>query len=89
MYNQNDLLLLADVCERFRAKYLKIYKFDSAHFISASGLTWQAVSRNTKVQLELSSDTDKLLMVRKSIRSRKCLAILWYAEAYNKYMKVN
>ena len=71
MNNQNDLLLLADVCERFWAKYIKIYKFDSAHFISAPRLTWQAVLRNTKVQLELSSDTYKLLMVRQSIRGRK------------------
>ena len=38
LYVQSDTLLLADVFENFRNKCIKIYEFDSAHFLSAPGL---------------------------------------------------
>ena len=39
---QSDTLLLANVFENFRDKYIKIYKLDPVHFLSAPGLAWQA-----------------------------------------------
>ena len=41
-YVQSDTLLLADVSENFRNKCIEIYELDPAHFLSASGLAWQA-----------------------------------------------
>ena len=41
-YVQSDTLLLADVFENFRNKYLEIYELDPAHFLCAPGLAWQA-----------------------------------------------
>ena len=35
-------LLLADVFENFRNKYIEIYELDLAHFLSAPGLACQA-----------------------------------------------
>ena len=35
-------LLLADVYEKFRYKYIEIYGLDPSHFFSAPGLAWQA-----------------------------------------------
>ena len=41
LYVQSDTLLLADVFENFRNKFIKIYELDPAHFLSAPGLAWQ------------------------------------------------
>ena len=35
---QSDTLLVADVFENFRKKYIEIYELDPAHFLSAPGL---------------------------------------------------
>ena len=42
LYVQSDTALLADIFERFRDKCIEIYELDSAHFLSAPGLAWQA-----------------------------------------------
>ena len=41
-YVQSDTLLLVDVFENYRNKWIEIYELDSAHFLSAPGLAWQA-----------------------------------------------
>ena len=38
LYVQNDTLLLADVFESFRNKYIEIYELYPANFLSAPGL---------------------------------------------------
>ena len=42
LYVQSDTLLLADVFENFRDMCLKEYELDPAHFLSLTGLAWQA-----------------------------------------------
>ena len=80
-------MLLADVFENFRNKCIKIYELDPALLSFASGLAWKACLKKTEVKLELLTDTDMLLMVKKGIRGGMCYAIHRYAEASNKYMK--
>ena len=41
LYVQTDTLLLADVYEKFRYKYIEIYGLDPSYFLSAPGLAWQ------------------------------------------------
>ena len=48
LYVQSDTLLLADVFENFRNKFIKVYELDPAHFLSAPGLAWQACLKKTK-----------------------------------------
>ena len=67
-YVQSDTLLLPDVFENFRNMYLEIYDLDPAKKISAPGLAWQVVLRNTKAKLDPLTDIDMLLMVEKGIR---------------------
>ena len=67
--------------------FIKVYKPDPAHFLSASGLAWQAWLKRIKVKLELLTDVDMLLMVEKGIRGGICHAIYRYAKTNNKYMK--
>ena len=68
MHVQSDTLLLADVFENFRNKCIEIYDPDSAHFVSAPGLAWQACLKKTGVKLELLTDYYMLLMIEKRIR---------------------
>ena len=42
LYVQSDTLLLADVFENSRNKYIEIYELDPAYFLSAPGLAWKA-----------------------------------------------
>ena len=79
--------MLPHVFENFRNKCIEIYELDPAHFLSAPGLAWQACLKKTKVELELLTDIDMLLMFEKGTRGRICQAIHRYAKANNKYMK--
>ena len=60
LYVQSDTLLVADVFEKFRSKCIEIYELDTAHFLSAPELTWQAALRKTGVKLEFLIDNDIL-----------------------------
>ena len=82
LYVQSDTLLLADVFESFRNKCIEIYELDPAHFLSAPGLSWHAFLKKTKVELQLLTDVDMLLMVEEEIRGGICHTI-----ANNKYME--
>ena len=87
MYVQSDTLSLSDLFENFRDKCIEIYELDPAHFLSASGLAWEACLKKTKIRLELLTYIDMLLMVEKGIRGGMCHAVHRYAKASNKYMK--
>ena len=67
----------------------KNYHLDPAEFLSAPELAWQATLKKTEVKLELLTDIDMLLMVKKSIRRGICHTIHQYKKANNKYMKKN
>ena len=61
--------------------YLKIYDLDSACFLTASGLAWQAALKKTKVKLDFLTDINILLMVEKGIRGGMCYSIYKYGKA--------
>ena len=87
LYVQSDTLLLADIFENFRNMCLNIYELDPVYFVSAPGLAWQACLKKTEVKLELITDYDMILMIKKGIRGGICQTTHRYAIANNRYMK--
>ena len=51
-YLKKDVLLLADVFEKFIDTCLKFYKPDSCHYFSSPGLSWDAMLKMIGVKLK-------------------------------------
>ena len=68
LYNLSGVLLLADMFENFMNICMNHYRLTPAWYYSAPGLAWDAALKITKVQIELLSDTDMLLMIESGIR---------------------
>ena len=86
LYNEIDVLLLADVFENFRDICLKNYGIDPAYYYTSPGLFWDAMLKETKVKLELLSDIDQFYLFKRMIRGGISNVSHRYAEANNIYM---
>ena len=86
LYNLSDVLLLADVFENFGNICTNHYGLNPAWYYSAPGLAWDAALKITKVQLELLSDPDMLLMIESGIRGGIATISHRPAKANNEYM---
>ena len=75
------------MCLKTLEMCLNEYGLDPANFLTAAGSVWQACLKESKVELELLTDVDMLLMVEKGIRGRICQATHRYVRWNNKYMK--
>ena len=86
LYLESDVLLLADVFETFRNLCLRNYKLDPYWYYTAPGLAWDVALKLSKVELELLSNPDMLLMFEKGIRGGVSSIMTRHVEANNKYM---
>ena len=87
LYLKSDVLLLADVFEEFRNICLENYSLDPAWYYTSPGLSWDALLKHSKVNLELLSDPDMLLMFEKGIRGGISMISNRFGQANNKYME--
>ena len=68
LYLKTDVLLLTDVFEKFIKTCLNYHVLDPCHYFSAPGLSWHAVSKMTKIELEIISDIDVHFFIEKDMR---------------------
>ena len=66
LYLKCDVFLLADAFEKFR--HLKNYELCPSHYLSAPGLSWDAVLKMTKIELNLIPDLDMYILFEKGKR---------------------
>ena len=83
---KNDVLLLADVFEKFIGTCLKYYGLDPCNYFSFPGLSWDAMLKMTGVKFEKIFDIDKYLFIEKGLRRGISYIAKRYAKANNKYM---
>ena len=87
LYLKAYVLLLADVFEKFINTCLDYYGLYPCHYFSSSGLSWDAVLKVTKIELELISDIDIHLFIEKGMRGGICCIAKRHSKANNKYME--
>ena len=83
-YLKKDVLLLADVFEKFIDACLKYYGLDPCHYFSSPGLIWDAMLKMTDIELAKISDIDRYLFIEKGLRGEISYIAKRYAKANNK-----
>ena len=76
---------MADVFEKFISTSLKCYNLDPCHYFSAPGLSWDAMLKMTKIELEKISDPDKYMFIEKGMRGGISYINKRYRKANNEY----
>ena len=86
LYLKSDVLLLADVFEKFPKTCRRYYKLDPCHYFTSPGLSWDAMLKKTGVKLELMSYIDQFQFIERGIRGGVSYICERYAKANNKYI---
>ena len=67
LYLRTDVVLLADVFQTFWKTCMGSYKLDPLHYYTTTGLSWDALLKYTKTDLELLTDIDMHLFIEKGM----------------------
>ena len=84
-YLKKDVLFLADVFEKFISTSLKYYNLDPCHYFSLPGLSWDAMLKMTKVELEKISDPDMHIFIERCMRGGISYVNKRFSKANNEY----
>lgn len=85
VYVKSDVLLLADIFEKFRITCKRNYSLDPAFYLTAPSISFDAMLLKTKVKLELITNLEMIRMIQKGIRGGICLCPKRYAKSNNIY----
>ena len=88
-YLKKNVLLLANVFEKFIGTCSKFYKLDPCHYFSSLGLSSDAMLKMNGVKLETISDIDMYLFIEKGLTGGISYIAKRYDKANNKYMKIH
>ena len=80
-------LLLADVFEKFIKHCLNYYGLDPCHYFSSPGLSWDAMLKMSRIELELISDIDMHLFIEKGMRGGTSYIAKSHSKANNEHME--
>ena len=86
-YLKTDVLLLADVFEKFNNTRLDYYGLDPCHYFSYPRLSWDAMLKMTGIELEIISDIDIHLFIEKGMGGDISYIAKRHRKANNKYME--
>ena len=86
-YLKTDVLLLADVFEKFISTCLVYYGLDPFHCFGSPGLSWDSLLKVTGIKLKLIPDIDMHLFIEKRMRRGISLITKNHSKLNNKYMK--
>ena len=64
------VLLFVDVIEKFRSNSFKNYGLCPSHYLSAAGLSWDAMLKIKKIELELIPDPDMYIFLERGTRAQ-------------------
>ena len=87
LYLKTDVLLLCNVFEKFINTCLNYYGLDPCHYFSSPELSWDAMLKMTKIDLELINDIDTHLFIENGMRGGISYIAKRYSRANTKYMK--
>ena len=73
LYLKCDVILLADMFEKFRNNSLKNYELCVTHYFDSSGLSWDAILKIAKIELEVIEDPDMYIFLAKRYKRQKFL----------------
>ena len=83
LYLKTDVLLLADVFEKFINTCLDPW-IDPSHYFSSPGLSWDAMLEMTEIELDLISDIGMHLFIEKGMRGGVSYIAKRHSKANNK-----
>ena len=81
-----DVLLLADVLEKFRNYSLKNYRLCLSHCLRAR-LSWDVILKMTKIKHELIPEPDMFVFFEKDTRGGISYTFNRYSKTNNKYLR--
>ena len=87
LYLKSDVLLLADVFEKFSNNNLKNCGLCSSHYLSTPSLSWDAMLKMIKIELDLIPDPETYLFFEKGTIGGISYISNRYSKADNKYLK--
>ncbi|GIY20130.1 c2H2-type domain-containing protein [Caerostris darwini] len=89
IYENVDVVMLAEIFLSFRRTSMQSYHLDPVHFITSAQLTWNAGLKISKVELQLLGNVNEYLWFEKSMRGGVCLLGRRHAIANNPYIAEN
>ena len=87
VYLKCAVLLSADVSESFRNNSFNNYGLCPSHYLSAPGLSWDAILEITKIKLELITYPHMYIFFGKGTRGGSSYISNRYNKTNNKYLK--
>lgn len=72
LYQNCDVILLAEVFTSFRRTAMNYYQLDPVHFVTRADLTWNAGLKLSKIEVQLFSDVNDYVWVESQMRGGIC-----------------